>query len=288
MVSITKYEKGQQTEYLTMSEENLDNHPFLKALKEHNITLKAGDTKEIPSDTIISVRNLSKVYILGDIEVPALNDANFDIPKAQVVFIVGPSGSGKTTLLNLIGGIDSRTQGSIYIDGEDITQYSGRKLTLFRKHNLSYVFQFYSLIPTLTAVENVELTMELMSINKKTMRKKAREYLDMVELLDRANNFPSQLSGGERQRVAIARALAKEPKILLVDEPTGQLDQDTGDSIVRLIRNIAKEKEITVILVTHDVENLKYAERIIQLRSGKIISDTIQPQIVEKRYAENI
>ncbi|MHA1451822.1 MAG: ABC transporter ATP-binding protein [Promethearchaeota archaeon] len=262
-----------------MSTDNLDNHPFLKALKEHNVTLKANDTKEIPPDSIISVRNLSKVYILGDVEVPALNDANFDIPNSQIVFIVGPSGSGKTTLLNLIGGIDSRTQGTIYIDGQDITQYSGRKLTLFRTQNLSYVFQFYSLIPTLTAVENVELTMELMNVNKKTMRKRALGYLEMVELSSRRNNFPSQLSGGERQRVAIARALAKEPKILLVDEPTGQLDQETGDSIVRLIHNIAKENGITVILVTHDVENLKYAERVIQLRSGKIISDTLQPRI---------
>jgi putative ABC transport system ATP-binding protein len=260
-----------------MSAENLDNHPFLKALKEHKVTLKAGDIKEIPPNSMISVRKLSKVYILGDIEVPALNDANFDIPLGQIVFIVGPSGSGKTTLLNLIGGIDSRTQGSIYIDGQDITQYSGRKLTLFRKQNLSYVFQFYSLLPTLTALENVELTMELMSMNKKTMRKKAREYLDMVELSDRANNFPSQLSGGERQRVAIARALAKEPKILLVDEPTGQLDQETGGAIVKLIQKIAKGNGITVILVTHDREYLKFADRVIQLRSGKIVSDIMQP-----------
>ena len=264
-----------------MSAENLDDHPFLKALKEHNVTLKAGDTKEIPTDSLISVRNLSKIYILGDVEVPALNNVNFDIPHGQIVFIVGPSGSGKTTLLNLIGGIDSRTQGIIYIDGNDITQYSGRKLTLFRKNNLSYVFQFYSLIPTLTALENVEMTMELMGVNRKKMRRKAKQYLDMVELSERAHNFPSQLSGGERQRVAIARALAKEPTILLVDEPTGQLDQETGESIVRLIRDIAKENEITVILVTHDQEYLKYADRIIQLRSGKIISDTIQPHIWE-------
>jgi putative ABC transport system ATP-binding protein len=132
------------------------------------------------------------------------------------------------------------------------------------------------LIPTLTAVENVELTMELMNVDKKTMRQKAREYLEMVELTDRMNNFPSQLSGGERQRVAIARALAKEPKILLIDEPTGQLDQDTGDSIVKLVRKIAKENGITLILITHDRELVKYADRVIQLRSGKIIEDKIQ------------
>ncbi|MBN2156224.1 MAG: ABC transporter ATP-binding protein [Candidatus Lokiarchaeota archaeon] len=268
-----------------MSTENLDNHPFLKALKEHNVTLKASDTSEIPPDSLISVRNLSKVYTLGDIEVPALNNANFDICKGQIVFIVGPSGSGKTTLLNLIGGIDSCTTGVIYIDGQDITQYSGKKLTRFRKRYLSFVFQFYSLLPTLTALENVELTMELIDVDRKTMRQKARDYLDMVELSSRANNFPSQLSGGERQRVAIARALAKKPSILLVDEPTGQLDQKTGDSIVRLIQQIAKQEGITVILVTHDQELLKYADRVIQLRSGDIISDGVQPYNQENRYA---
>jgi len=242
------------------------------------MSLKTSDLENNFPDTLISVRNLSKIYKLGDIDVPALIDASFDIPQGQIVFVVGPSGSGKTTLLNLIGGIDSRTKGLIIIDGQDITQYSSRKLTFFRKKNLSYVFQFYSLIPTLTAVENVELTMELMNVNKKTMRQKARDYLDMVELEERIYNFPSQLSGGERQRVAIARALAKDPKILLVDEPTGQLDQETGDSIVKLVRKIARENGITVILVTHDRELIKYADRVIQLRSGKIISDTMQQQ----------
>jgi putative ABC transport system ATP-binding protein len=252
-----------------MSSENQDRFPIPKVTNENLVDSRVA---------LISVRNLSKVYKLGDIEVPALNNANFDVPKGQIVFVVGPSGSGKTTLLNLVGGIDSRTEGLIYIDGQDITQYSSRKLTLFRKQNLSYVFQFYSLIPTLTAIENVELTMELMNVDKKTMRQKAREYLDLVELKDRMHNFPSQLSGGERQRVAIARALAKDPKILLVDEPTGQLDQETGDSIVKLVRKISKANGITVILVTHDRELIKYADRVIQLRSGKIISDEIQLQ----------
>ncbi len=257
-----------------MSSDHQDKYPSLENFKEIKEELKNSDKNENSPEALISVRNLSKVYKLGNIEVPALKDANFDIPKGQIVFVVGPSGSGKTTLLNLVGGIDSRTKGLIYIDGQDITQYSARKLTIFRKNNLSYVFQFYSLIPTLTAVENVELTMELMNVNKKTMRQKAREYLELVELVDRMHNFPSQLSGGERQRVAIARALAKSPKILLVDEPTGQLDQETGDSIVNLVRKIAKESGITVILVTHDRELIKYADRVIQLRSGKIISDS--------------
>ena len=257
-----------------MSSDHQNNRPSLETFNENKEKLRESDKIEIATDALISVKNLSKVYKLGDIEVPALNDANFDILQGQIVFVVGPSGSGKTTLLNLVGGIDSRTEGIINIDGQDITQYSGRKLTLFRKRNLSFVFQFYSLIPTLTAVENVELTMELMNIDKKTMRKKAREYLELVELADRMHNFPSQLSGGERQRVAIARALAKDPKILLIDEPTGQLDQETGDSIVNLVRKIAKKNRITVLLVTHDRELIKYADRVIQLRSGKIISDS--------------
>jgi putative ABC transport system ATP-binding protein len=256
-----------------MSSDHQDKHPSLEMLGQNKGEIKNSNKEKIPPEALISVRNLSKVYKLGDIEVPALNNANFDILQGQIVFVVGPSGSGKTTLLNLVGGIDSCTNGEIFINNEDITRYSGRKLTLFRKYNLSYVFQFYSLIPTLTAVENVELVMELMNVNRKTMRKKAREYLEMVELSERMHNFPSQLSGGERQRVAIARALAKDPKILLVDEPTGQLDQETGDSIVKLVRKIAKEGGITVILVTHDRELIKYADRVIQLRSGKIISD---------------
>jgi putative ABC transport system ATP-binding protein len=261
-----------------MSSNRHDKHLSQDTVNDTLLDVEKGDMKDNCPNVLISVRNLSKVYELGDIEVSALKDVNFDIPQGQIVFVVGPSGSGKTTLLNLIGGIDSRTEGLICINDQEITQYSGRKLTLFRKQNLSYVFQFYSLIPTLTAVENVELTMELMNVNKKTMRQKAREYLELVKLVDRMHNFPSQLSGGERQRVAIARALAKDPKILLVDEPTGQLDQETGDSIVKLVCNIAKENGITVILVTHDRELIKYAERVIQLRSGKIISDNIQDQ----------
>ena len=261
-----------------MSSDHKNKQRSLDINNEIQVEVEKNDMKDNRPDKLISVRKLSKVYKLGDIEVPALNDVSFDIPQGQLVFVVGPSGSGKTTLLNLVGGIDSRTEGLIYIDGQDITQYSGRRLTLFRKNNLSYVFQFYSLIPTLTAVENVELTMELMHVNKKTMRQKAREYLEMVELADRMENFPSQLSGGERQRVAIARALAKDPKILLVDEPTGQLDQETGDNIVKLVCKIAKENGITLILITHDRELIKYADRVIELRSGKIISDNIQNQ----------
>ncbi|WP_457557960.1 ABC transporter ATP-binding protein [Candidatus Harpocratesius sp.] len=238
------------------------------------------------NEAIIKISQLSKIYKLGEFQVKALDQVSFEIPPEQVVFIMGPSGSGKTTLLNLIGGIDSATNGSIIVCGEEISEFSSAKLTKYRKKRLSFVFQFYSLIPTLTARENVELTMELMkkySINggKKRLHEEAEQYLEMVELKDRIHNFPSQLSGGERQRVAIARALAKNPDILLVDEPTGQLDQKTGEKIVSLIQRIAKERRITVILVTHDPTMVKYADRIIELRSGAIVSDSINYEKIE-------
>ncbi|TFF84578.1 ATP-binding cassette domain-containing protein [Candidatus Heimdallarchaeota archaeon] len=157
--------------------------------------------------------------------------------------------------------------------GEDIAKYSDRELTIYRKKHLAFVFQFYSLIPTLTTRENVELTLELSRQKRKNNAKIAREYLSLVGLEGRLNNFPYQLSGGERQRVAIARALAKNPDILLIDEPTGQLDQETGDSVVRLIRRVAEEKQKTVLLVTHDEDLECYADRVIRLRSGQIIAD---------------
>jgi putative ABC transport system ATP-binding protein len=224
---------------------------------------------------IIKISNLEKTYNIKTNPVYALRDVSFTIPTGQLLFVMGSSGSGKTTLLNLIGGIDSPTKGEIGVCGETISEYSDKKLTKYRKARLSFVFQFYSLIPTLTAVENVELTMELMRVDRKKIRKEAMNYLKMVNLEDRANNFPSQLSGGERQRVAIARALAKNPEILLIDEPTGQLDQETGESVVSLIRDVAKRYQKTVILVTHDPELKKYADRIIELRSGTIISDVL-------------
>ncbi len=227
------------------------------------------------ANSIIVISNLRKTYQLGDVNVHALNDISIEIPSSQILFVMGPSGSGKTTLLNLIGGIDSLSEGSIRVCNEEISILSSKKLTKYRKKRLSFVFQFYSLIPTLTAVENVELTMELLKYNKKTLRKKALEYIELVGLEERSSNFPSQLSGGERQRVAIARALAKNPDILLVDEPTGQLDQITGEKIVSLICNIAKSHKKTVILVTHDEDLKKYADRIIKLRSGSIISDNL-------------
>lgn len=225
---------------------------------------------------IIRISNLTKNYRLGDVSICALDNVSFTVESGEIVFIMGPSGSGKTTLVNLIGGIDHPTSGTIEIMGENIAHYSDKELTLYRKKRLAFVFQFYSLIPTLTARENVELTLELTLRKRRDISKIAEEHLTLVGLEERMDNFPFQLSGGERQRVAIARALAKSPDILLVDEPTGQLDQTTGDSVVSLIRKIAKEKKKTVLLVTHDHELEHYADRVIRLRSGQIIRDEMK------------
>lgn len=226
--------------------------------------------KKIP---IISINDVKKTYRLGDVSVDALDGVTLDVYEGEILFVLGPSGSGKTTLLNLIGGIDSISEGKIIVCGEDLNSCSVKELTQYRRERLSFVFQFYSLIPTLTVLENVELTMELMKFPRRKLREEAKKFVAKVGLKDRLNNFPSQLSGGERQRVAIARALAKDPDIFLVDEPTGQLDQETGVKIVSLIREIAKNQNKTVILVTHDEELKRFADRIIILRSGKIISD---------------
>ncbi|NPE08548.1 MAG: ABC transporter ATP-binding protein [Asgard group archaeon] len=222
---------------------------------------------------VIRIENLTKNYKLGELSICALDNVSFSVDSGEMVFIMGPSGSGKTTLINLVGGIDHPTNGTIEIIGEDIAKYTDKELTLYRKKRLAFVFQFYSLIPTLTARENVELTLELTLRKRRNISKIAEEHLTLVGLEDRMDNFPFQLSGGERQRVAIARALAKSPDILLVDEPTGQLDQKTGDNVVSLIRKIAKEKKKTVLLVTHDHELECYADRVIRLRSGQIVAD---------------
>ncbi len=227
-------------------------------------------------DPIIKIEDLYKTYSLGNSPIHALKGISLEIFHGEMVFIMGASGSGKTTLVNLVGGIDNPSQGNIHIFNDKISDYSDKKLTDYRKKRLAFVFQFYSLIPTLKAIENVELTLELTNKKRKDIRNTAIKFLKLVGLEDRMESYPSQLSGGERQRVAIARALAKNPDILLVDEPTGQLDYQTGENIVKLIRKISKEQNKTVLLVTHDQELSKYADRIIELRSGEIILDRLK------------
>ena len=222
----------------------------------------------------IVAKGLVKDYHLGTTTVHALRDVSFTVQQGETLFLMGPSGSGKTTLVNILGGIDYPSSGQVFYNDEEITSFKPSTLTKFRKEKLSYVFQFYSLIPTLTAIENVQLMMELVGIRGKELKQKSEEALKAVGLKDRMKNFPSQLSGGERQRVAIARALAKNPQVIIFDEPTGQLDQETGITIIQLVRDICKQENKTVILVTHDQSITKFADRVLHLSSGKIVQET--------------
>ena len=223
---------------------------------------------------VVKTIDLCKVYRMGLSEIHALKNVNLKVYRGEMIAIVGPSGSGKTTLLNLVGTLDKPTSGKIYIDGEDITTKSEKELTLLRRKKIGFVFQFYNLIPVLTAYENVELPLLISGVSKEEREKRVKKLLEMVGLEDRINHRPDELSGGEQQRVAIARALVNNPSLILADEPTGDLDTETGLMVVRLMRKLAKEEEATVIMVTHDPQIAEIADRIIYLRDGKIIKET--------------
>ncbi len=221
------------------------------------------------SDGNIKFNGVFKTYELGEIKVEALRKVDLEIAAGEFVVILGPSGSGKTTLLNLVGGIDSATGGELIIDGADVAHMSKRALTEFRRTTIGFVFQFFNLIPTLTAKENVQFALELISNHSEA---RALEVLEKVGLKDRADHFPSQLSGGEQQRVAIARALSKNPPILLCDEPTGELDFKTGVRILELMKEINERERRTFILVTHNTAIGEIADRVVHLHSGEISS----------------
>ncbi len=212
----------------------------------------------------IEFKNVTKEYQTGDTKIKALDNANFEIEKGELVVIVGPSGAGKTTTLNILGGMDSITKGSVLIDGENISNYKREELTEYRRDDIGFVFQFYNLVQNLTAKENVELAVQ---ISKNPLN--VNKVLDSVGLKDRKNNFPAQLSGGEQQRVAIARAVAKNPKILLCDEPTGALDYKTGKQILKLLQDTCREKGMTVIIITHNGAIAPMADKIIHFKNGK-------------------
>ncbi len=216
--------------------------------------------------SFIEFKNVAKVYKMGEVEIPALNGVSFSAEKGEFIIIVGPSGAGKSTLLNILGGMDCCTDGTILLDGETVSDYTERQLTDYRRYDVGFVFQFYNLIQNLTALENVELASE---ICRKPLP--PATVLHEVGLDKRTNNFPSQLSGGEQQRVAIARALAKNPKLLLCDEPTGALDYKTGKAILLLLQNTCRQTGRTVIVITHNQAFTKIADRVIEVNSGQIV-----------------
>lgn len=218
-------------------------------------------------DTFVKLENITKIYHMGEVEIRAVDGIDFSIQKGEFVVIVGPSGAGKTTVLNILGGMDTASGGRITVDGQDITKYSERQLTGYRRDDIGFVFQFYNLIPNLTALENVEMALQ---ICRNPLD--ARAVLKEVGLEERMDNFPVQLSGGEQQRVSIARALAKNPKLLLCDEPTGALDYNTGKAILKLLQEMCREKGMTVIVITHNSALAPMADRLIKIKNGKVSS----------------
>ncbi|MHA2363386.1 MAG: ABC transporter ATP-binding protein [Candidatus Hodarchaeales archaeon] len=221
------------------------------------------------NSSVITLKDVSRVYQMGEHKVWALKNIDLEIRQSEFIVVLGPSGSGKTTLLNLIGGIDVPSSGSMDVAGLKLAD--SVDLTKFRREKISHIFQFFNLIPTLTAQENVEYVLELnKELSRKAIRKRAREYLDFVGLLDRANHFPVQCSGGEQQRISIARAIAKEPPIVLADEPTGELDYETGKRILELLRAQSDDHGRTVLVVSHNSEIAKISDRTIRLRGGQI------------------
>ena len=218
----------------------------------------------------IEFSNITKEYRMGETRIKAVDGASFHVEKGELAIILGASGAGKTTALNILGGMDVPTSGTIMVDGNTITAYNKNDLVSYRRTDIGFVFQFYNLVPNLTALENVELAAQ---VCKDSLD--ASETLDKVGLSDRKNNFPAQLSGGEQQRVSIARALAKNPKLLLCDEPTGALDYNTGRQILQLLQDTCRKEGITIVLITHNSALAPMADRLIRFRSGKVVEMTV-------------
>ena len=227
----------------------------------------------------VELRDVKKIYKMGEVEIQAVAGIDFKINKGEFAVVVGASGAGKTTVLNILGGMDTATSGEVLVDGNDITKYNRKKLTAYRRDDIGFVFQFYNLVPNLTALENVELALQ---ICKNPLD--AESVLKEVGLGERLNTFPAQLSGGEQQRVSIARALAKNPKLLLCDEPTGALDYNTGKAILTLLQDTCRKKGMTVILITHNSAIAPMADRVIHIKNGKVskVEENRNPVSIEE------
>ena len=227
-------------------------------------------------DAFVNFENVGKIYKTGEVEITALRDVNFQIDKGEFCVIVGASGAGKTTILNILGGMDTLTSGKVYLDGQEISGFNKKQLTTYRRYDVGFVFQFYNLVQNLTAKENVELAAQICRdpLDASTV-------LEQVGLTDRAANFPAQLSGGEQQRVAIARALAKNPKLLLCDEPTGALDYKTGKAVLKLLQSTCRDMGKTVVVITHNQALTAMADRVITVKSGTVVSMIKNENIVD-------
>lgn len=232
-------------------------------------------------EDFVKLKDVTKVYQMGEVTIRAVDGINLNIGKGEFAVIVGPSGAGKTTVLNILGGMDTASSGEVWVDGYNVARYNQRKLTGYRRDDIGFVFQFYNLVPNLTALENVELASQICknSLDAKTV-------LREVGLGERLGNFPAQLSGGEQQRVSIARALAKNPKLLLCDEPTGALDYQTGKAILKLLQDTCREKGMTVIVITHNSAIAPMADRVIKIKNGQVSEMKVNPNPVSVETIE--
>lgn len=231
--------------------------------------------------SFVTFENVGKIYKTGDVEVQALKRVDFEIEKGEICVVVGQSGAGKTTLLNILGGMDTLTSGRVLLDGRDISSLNDKEMATYRRLDIGFVFQFYNLIPNLTALENVEIASQL---SPKPLN--SRKMMEVVGLRNRMNNFPAQLSGGEQQRVAIARALAKNPKLLLCDEPTGALDYETGKAILKLLQETSRRTGMTVVIITHNSALTAMADRVVRVKNGTVASVTLNEKPIPVEQIE--